>query len=200
MFSLTTLKSVGAVAIVLASASAAQALPLLAFPSTIAFSGGGDAQNNGSVLRFTGSNWTGLDFFAAIGNATVTQPPTGVPPTGSLAAATGNATFSDTFSLTSPGPLFTTSDGFSFSWNTVTTNYLGNGVYNAYFRGVISKSGSFDPTPFALSFSTQPSASSETAGMSWSAQGAVISLPGTVALLGSGLLLGAGVLRRKYSK
>lgn len=184
------LKSIGVAAVVLSCAAAAQAAPLLSFPSVISFSGGGGG-TGGSVLTFTGANWTGLDFFAASGNATVTQPPTGTGPTGSLSGSTGNATFNDT-TFTTPGVLFTTSDNFVFTWSSISTNYLGNGVYNAYFRGTIAKSGSFDPTPFALSFSTQPSGSSEVAGLSWSAQGAVISLPGTLALLGAGLLLGAG--------
>lgn len=177
-----------------AAVSTASALPLVSYPSTISFSGGGGGAN-GSVLTFSGPTWTGLDFYNATGNAIVTKPPYGQGPTGALSGSTGDATFSDTSFLT-PGALFSTADGFVFSWNSVTTNYLGNGSYSAQFVGTISKAGVYDATPFAFSFSTQPSATGEPVGLSWSGQGAVVSLPGTLALLGLGLAATGVAVRR----
>jgi hypothetical protein len=181
-----------AAAVAVMAASAANAVPLSA-NSAISFAGGGDAPSPflGSVLAGL-PGWTGLDFTNLSGNAMVVQPPLGLGPTGSLSGSTGNATFFDVSfgSGTCSGScnLFTTSDGFTFQWSAVTSSYTaGAGAYQAYFTGLISKPSSFDATPFVLSLSTQPQGSGEVPGLSWSAQGSVVSLPGTVALIGLGL-------------
>lgn len=187
-------RAAAVVGLTFAAVTSASALPLVSYPSTISFTGGGGGAN-GSVLTFSGPTWTGLDFYSLAGNAIVTQPPYGQGPTGSLSGSTGDATFADTTFLT-PGVLFTTADGFVFSWNSVTTSYLGNGAYGAQFVGTISKDGVYDATPFGFSFSTQPSATGEPVGLSWSGQGAVVSLPGTLALLGMGLAATGVAFRR----
>jgi hypothetical protein len=134
-----------------------------------------------SAAPCTVATWTGIDF----GMFNFFLNTSGDIAT--LAGASGIASMQDPVSFSAPGTLFTAGN-LRFDWSAVSLS-SDSTTWGAVFSGTMNQvgPGNYTPTPYTMVFSTQGN------GNTWSAQ---VPVPGTLALLGLGLL-GAGLVRKR---
>jgi hypothetical protein len=159
-----------------------------------------------SAVTSGAANWTGIDFISGT-------------PTGAFTANNGTVT---TFGIVSPVTLvdldFTalpanlvlgngsgayTGYTMTFQVQSVTNKFKSGNIYGVDMYGVLSfddgnnATNDFTDTNWLLSFSCAGCTTANQSNQTWSINGsAIIPVPGTLALLGVGLLGASGLIRR----